>query len=67
MYLIKSFKIFFCEYLMLQRGYQQSIDKRGLDIYKIIFYLFSGCGLYSGALSSPEITVVVQLWADPQK
>ena len=43
---------------MLQHEHLRLIDKCGLYMYKIFFlFKFSGCGLYSGALNSPKITV----------
>ena len=43
---------------MLQRGHLRLIDKCGLYMYTFFFLSkFSWCGLYSGALNSPEITI----------
>ena len=62
-HLIESLKIltcniFLCKYLILQCGHPQFIIRCGLYKYKMDF-LYKIRGLYSGALYSPEFTVIL--------
>ena len=49
-----------CVELTVHMCHVQFIDQCGLHVYKIqIFYLISGCRLYTGALNRSKITVII--------
>ena len=56
---LKTFNV--GEHTESRRGHLRLIDKCGLYMYTFFFlFKISWCGLYSGALYSPEITVIIK-------